>query len=371
MSQNKNGGNGEPGCIKEYEQFLDLVKKIQGTDGRAAIFTHAAPDPDAIASMMGLQWILSRAFSVESSLYYDGEISHPQNGAVVNLLNPDLIRVSEYKSDGHRIHILVDTVPSYAGVGEHSELREKFDVVIDHHTDSNNSSVNVPLYIHRKTGSCAAIVFDMMKYLVPKDKWFNNESDLDTRVATALIAGIITDTHFMLSDDCTELERVAFNELFEYRNSTYLHQIAFFKRRKFWLECKAKALSEAVIDEDGIAIVGLGLIPERERDLIPDVADEMMSLASVETAIAFGVVGGNRIEGSVRSINASLSVPSLCNQLAGKYGTGGGKQGKGAYRLPLAGFSIDDEEDEEDIQEAWTSIKHRETKRIARIVKKH
>jgi hypothetical protein len=99
-------------------------------------------------------------------------------------------------------------------------------------------------------------------------------------------------------------------------------------------------------------------------------AEEMVSWASVETAIAFGVVGGDRIEGSVRSLNASLTVSDFCRKLGGKHGGGGGKHGKGAYQLSLAGFSIDDDEDEEDAREAWESIKKRETKRILRIINK-
>jgi nanoRNase/pAp phosphatase (c-di-AMP/oligoRNAs hydrolase) len=127
---------------------------------------------------------------------------------------------------------------------------------------------------------------------------------------------------------------------------------------------KAEGCSEAKINDEGYAVVGLGLIPEKQRDLIADMAEEMVSWASVETAIAFGVVGGDRIEGSVRSLNPSLTVSDFCRKLGGKHGTGGGKHGKGAYRLPLAGFSIDADEEEEDVQEAWESIKKRETKRI-------
>jgi len=143
----------------------------------------------------------------------------------------------------------------------------------------------------------------------------------------------------------------------------------FFKRRKFWIDKKAAACSEAEIDEEGYAIVGLGLIPTAERDLIADMAEEMVSWATVQTAIAFGVVGGDKIEASVRSLNASLSVSNFCKKLGGRHGSGGGKHGKGAYQLPLAGFSIDDDEDVEDAQEAWSAIKKKESKRIGRIIK--
>lgn len=359
------------GCEKAlngYQDFHEVVSKLP-EGSKVAVFSHRCPDPDAIGSMMGMKWLLYRIYNLESDLFYDGEVSHPQNGIMVNLLDPSLKRVSEdYDESEYALRILVDTIPSYAGVSDHKVL---FDVVIDHHKDMPAHGYE-GILIHKKVGSCAGIIYDMIKCLcstVEEEVWFDDEVDQDVKTATGLIAGVMTDTNFMMADDCTEYERHAFNDLFEYRNSSYLHQIVFFKRRKFWIDKKAAACAEAEIDEEGYAIVGLGLIPAAERDLIADMADEMVSWATVETAIAFGVVGGDKIEASVRSSNASLSVSNFCKRLGGKHGSGGGKHGKGAYQLPLAGFSIDDDEDADDAQEAWAAIKKKESKRISRIIK--
>jgi len=328
------------------------------------IFSHACPDPDAIASMMGIQWLVQKAYGLDAHLLYSGEVSHPQNNSMVNLLSPNLKKIGT-ELDNYGLRILVDTIPDHAGI---NGADVSFDVVIDHHRDLPRDFEG--LLIHKKAGSCSSIVFELMKDIVPEENWLDAEVDVDTKVATALVAGIMTDTHFMMSDDCTEIDRHAFNELFEHRNSSFLNQIVFFKRRKFWIERKAAAVEQASVDEEGYAIVGLGLIPERERDLIADMAEEMVSWANVETAVAFALVGGDRIEGSVRSGNSSLTVADFCRKLGGKYGSGGGKLGKGAYQLPLGGFSIDDDEDEEDAAQAWEAIKNRETKRINRVINK-
>jgi len=125
------------------------------------------------------------------------------------------------------------------------------------------------------------------------------------------------------------------------------------------------------VDSEGYAIVGLGLLPEKHRDLIADMADEMVKWASVETAIAFAVVDGERLEASIRSTNASISVPELCKKLAkGKHGTGGGKHGKGAYRWTMGGLAIDPDEDEEETAQFWESVNRREIKRIERMLQK-
>lgn len=358
MEKKKNG------CLNGYQEFNESIRKVEGK--KVALFSHRCPDPDAIGAMMGMQWLLQKSFGLESDLYYDGEVSHPQNGVMVNLLDPGLKRVADdYKPDRYGLRILLDTIPENAGT---AKLDVSFDAVIDHHRELPHNFNGV--LVHRKCGSCSAIVFDMMKHFVKSEDWLSDDVDGDAKVATGLIAGIVTDTEYMMSDDSTELEFKAFAELFQFRNPNFLKQIVFFKRPKFWIDKKAEGCADAKINDEGYAVVGLGLIPEKQRDLIADMAEEMVSWASVETAIAFGVVGGDRIEGSVRSLNASLTVSDFCRKLGGKHGTGGGKHGKGAYRLPLAGFSIDPDEEEEDVQEAWESIKKRETKRIQRMIGK-
>lgn len=346
-----------------YSEFGDKI--VEAGHVKAALFTHRCPDPDAISSMMGMQWLLLRAFNIQSNLFFDGEVSHPQNNAMVNLLDPGLKRIVDYKPEDYGLNILLDTIPENAGVGNQ---KISFDVCVDHHRELPANFTGV--LIHKKCGSCAGIIYDMMKHFVTtKEEWLNEEVDTDTKLATALIAGVVSDTEYMMSDDATEFEFKAFSELFPFRNSNFLKQIIFFKRPKFWIDKKAEGCSEAKMTEEGFAIVGLGIIPENQRDLIADMAEEMVKWSSVVTAIAFGVVGGDRIEGSVRSLNPSLTVSDFCKKLGGKYGGGGGKHGKGAYRLPLAGFSIDPDEEEEDVQGAWESIKNRETKRISKAIK--
>lgn len=355
-------------CMNGYSEFNEMIKSAGDT--KAALFTHRCPDPDAMASMMGLAWLLQKSYGIESDLYYAGEVSHPQNNVMLNCLNPGLKRVDEEypkitANQKYGLHILVDTIPENAGVGSQ---QIKFNAVIDHHRELPQNFGGV--LIHKKVGSCASIIFDMMKHFVDAEEWLDEDVDADQKLATALISGIVTDTEYLMSDDSTEMEFRAFSELFPFRNSGFLKQIVFFKRPKLWIDKKAEGCTQAKISEEGYAIVGLGIIPEKHRDLIADMADEMVKWGPVETAVAFGVVGGDRIEGSVRSLNPSLTISDFCKKLGGKFGTGGGKLGKGAYKLPLGGFSIDPDEEEADVEEAWESIKKRETKRIVRAFKK-
>jgi nanoRNase/pAp phosphatase (c-di-AMP/oligoRNAs hydrolase) len=359
-----------PGVAKDFfEGFREVIDRVTEKETkvvRAALFCHPGPDPDAIGSMMGMQWLLNRAWGIESDIFYTGEISHPQNNAVCNLLDPQLRKSEEeYKADQYGLHILLDTIPSNAGTGSH---KVPFDIVVDHHKDLPNGGYS-GLVLHMKVGSCCAIVYRLMEHFCKDTNWFKDNVDLDSKVATGMIAGIVTDCEFLVGDDATEYDSTAKDGLWPFRNSNYLKQIVFFKRPRFWVDVKAAACQDVVVDDEGFAIVCLGLIPEKQRDLIADMAEEMVSWVSVETAIAFGIVGGVRIEGSVRSLNSSLSVAEFCKKL-GQHGRGGGKHGKGAYRYDLGGMSLDPDEDDQVEKDTCKLIKDKETKRIRRMVGK-
>lgn len=336
---------------------LDLFKGCLGGKKKVAIFTHPYPDPDAIGSMMGLRWIFSK-FGMSSDLFYSGSISHPQNRSMVNLLDPELLTTESFKSlRDYDLFVAVDCVPENAGLPV-EPLR--FDIVIDHHKETPKNFEG--LYINLKAGSACATVHEIAEHLGLE------LGENDSKVATAMMIGITTDTEFLMSDDCSDHEFNAWKRLFPFRDPLLLKQIINFERPKFWTDSKAEAVSNAVV-EDSVGVVGMGMIPSKHRDMIADMADEMVTWEDVNTAVVFAVVDGSRIEGSVRTKASSVSVPSLCQDLAGKYGKGGGKLGKGAYRYDLAGASVDEDEDDDIKKKAWELFEKKETGRVFRTIR--
>lgn len=337
---------------------LDKFKEIvDARHKRVAIFTHPHPDPDAIGSMMGLKWLFSK-FGTLSDLFYKGAVSHPQNRSMVNLLDPELQSIESYKPENYSLKITVDCIPENAGCPNDDC---HFDVVIDHHKDHPKDFEG--LYINFKAGSACATIFAIIEHL---NLEFDEESD--SRVATGMMIGITTDTEFLMSDDCSIHEFNAWSKLFPYRDPILLKQIVNFERPKFWTESKALACSKATIEES-VGVVGMGIIPSKHRDMIADMADEMVTWEDINTAVVFAMVDGNRIEGSVRTKASSVSVPALCQDLAGKFGRGGGKLGKGAYRYDLAGAAVDEEEDEDIKKKAWELFEEKETRRVFRTIR--
>lgn len=341
--------------VSIYNKF----KKIIEGKKSAAVFAHAGPDPDAIGSMMGVQWLLLKN-GIECDTFFKGSVSHPQNKAVNNLLDPGMLPSDEFDGEKYDIVVLVDTVPANAGTSK----EVTWDIVIDHHQETVNGNFN-GLFINLKAGSCAATVY---KLIEESGFNFEDDNDYDMRVATAMLVGIITDTEFQMSDDTTLYEFDAYQKLFPYRDATKLKKIINYERPRLWIDLEADAVKRVQI-EDTIGVVGLGVISGKHRDVIADLAQQMVTWEDVNTSVVFALVDGSRIEGSVRSISASMSVPTVCKDLGGEHGAGGGKLGKGAYRYDLAGGGLEEEDDEETIQEFWSMMDHKETKRIFRKVK--
>lgn len=353
--EKKNGNGTLNSYIAKVKKILDSKPK------RVAIFTHANPDPDAIGSMMGFQWLLYKN-EIESDLFFCGEFAHPQNQAMVNLLDPGLIRVVNYDSEIYDLNVLVDTVPNHAGLGDKTC---SFDLVIDHHKETVDPDFK-GLFVNLKAGSASGTVCALLFKLGLE---FEPDVETDSRVATALMVGIATDTDNLMSADSSEYEFAAWAKLFPYRNIAAMAKIISWERPKLWVDIEAEAAKSSQTVE-GIAVVGLGIIPKKHRDIIADMASQMIQWENVSTAVAFAVVDGNRIEGSVRSKNASINVSLTCQELGQeRSGSGGGKLGKGAYSYDLAGASISDDDDDETKQKTWDLFNDKEKKRIFRIIK--
>jgi len=364
VKKNKDNGLGK------IQKYLDeKIKSFISKNGsvRIGIYTHPSPDPDAIGSQMGLSWLIKRAYeNAEVYCYYDGHISHPQNQRMCNLLDPGLILLDKNALDknlGHDISICVDTIPSHAYIPKDCSV----DLVIDHHKDPPNGNFKGS-YLNLKAGSSCSTIYQLIKKY---NLDFEEDNEFDKKVATGLLIGIITDTEYQTSDDTTEYEHEAYQYLFNYRDSNSLKQITRYKQPKEWVQARA-CIAQTAHDriKDGVLIHGIGFITSNNRDLIAAVADDMLTWENVETSVAFAIIDGHKIEGSVRSSNAAIAVPLLCKELGSQLdGFGGGKFGKGAYSYSLGSCSIENDMDDSTKDKLWEFINERELKRLSKYIR--
>ena len=135
------------------DQFVKLV--AANKDKKWFVCSHDNPDPDSIASSFGMLWILSFLGVEDVSLVYRGEISHPQNRAMQNVLQLRIQRWDDIEEPDDSMFIFVDCSFNQ----KHMSIKKTPNVVIDHHKIvTTNKDV---LFIHDEVGACSTLVLDL------------------------------------------------------------------------------------------------------------------------------------------------------------------------------------------------------------------
>lgn len=302
-------------------------------DGRVAIHTHHTPDPDAIGSAFAMQWILRRKFNTESSIFYDGEISHPQNRTMVNYLGINAQRIDEYDPELFKFNLVIDAT-------EKNSTIKSPDLVIDHHKAESKAKNQ----IIDQVGAASTIVCELIN-----DLGLIFEDEYDFNVATALYIGIKIDTNDLLSDNVIDRDYNASLGLLPNIDKKKLQSIIEYPLPAYFYELEHELMKTNNNKIEGSCWVGsVGMITKAKRDALPILAEKMLRREGVETSVVIAVIG-DVLDASVRSTNASLNVDQFCKKVftkehsGGKAGAGGTKSPLGICSLEVDGKSLPDE----------------------------
>ena len=275
-------------------------------DGLVAIHTHSTPDPDALASAFGIQWILKRN-NIESHIFYDGEISHPQNKTLVNYLGINAQKIEEYDKSMYSFNVIVDATESNSTV-------EKPDLVIDHHKAKTKAKKN----FLEPVGAASTIICELINKLGLKF-----EDEYDTNVATALYIGIKTDTNDLLSDNTIDRDYESSIGLLPFVDRKKLQAILEYPLPAYFYELEYELQKEGNNRIDGSCWVGsVGVVAKAKRDVLPILVERMLRREGIETSVVLAIVG-DVLDASVRSTNASLNVDQFCKKVFDKNHSGG------------------------------------------------
>lgn len=317
-------------------QSLINFSEILSADKDTHVVIHNFPDPDAIASAMGMIQFIKHLGHKAGNIYYTGEISHPQNKSMTTLLNANLISYEDDPFEEGSEIILVDT----NNVGEESNQplinpkSVKIVAVIDHHKGKHPKSAKVD---SRHVGSSASIVWE---YLKSSDYDFN--SDEGKILATALVTGIFTDTQSLMSDNIANLDFEAYQYLLQKVDKQKLKSIMNYPLPTYLFELRQRAfLKENQIIEESVMVAGIGIINQSKRDALPIIADELLRMNGISTSIVFAIIG-DMIDISVRSSDITMDVAKFVQSV---FNSGGGKQGAGRSTISLGFFSMNGNEE--------------------------
>jgi nanoRNase/pAp phosphatase (c-di-AMP/oligoRNAs hydrolase) len=305
------------------------------------------PDPDAISSAYAHQ-VLSSNFEIQTEILYADKISHPQNVAMVRLLELHLQRYDPSTMDLGQFDgaVFIDNQGTTAQdiLVDLEEKGVPTVIVIDHHNQQKRLKPEFSEI--RKVGAVGTIY---VEYLTHEDSpvSFDRSNKKSVFLATALMLGIITDTkHFITAND-DDFEAAKF--LSKHRDSELLEQILSQSRSKETMKVIHEALANRIVAEN-YSIAGVGYLRSEDRDAIAQAADFLVSEENVHTAIIYGIVknesGEESVIGSLRTTKLTLKPDEFLKDVFGKTEGGdyfgGGKTEAGGFAIPV-GFLTGDE----------------------------
>jgi len=333
------------------DAFIKLVTDNQ--DKPWYVCSHDNPDPDSIASSLGIVRMLTFLGVENIRAVHCGEISHPQNRAMINVLQMRIDKWDNIVVPDDALFVFVDC--SYNQ--KNMSIKNTPQVVIDHHKIiTNNKDV---LFIHDEVGACSTLVFDLALSINSNQDeiighCFNPDDEGAKELATALAIGIKTDTSDFLAETTTADDFEAFHILGRHLSYEKYNQIINYEYPPYVLDYEQIAWQNKKTEFQPHFITGLGFVDESKSDCIPTIADKFMRLQGVQTVVIYGIVNST-IRASVRTSSASLDCQTLCDEVFGE-GNGGAKHGIGGARVAFNIFHPI-EMNNEDRESLWLLVK--------------
>jgi len=312
--------------LAPHDVMRETIEKLS-KGAKVAIFLQDNPDPDAIGSALGLAWLIKKIQSqVSTNIYYGGEVSHPQNRTLVNLLNIQMKRVDAKKEyEEYALKIFVDVAS--AGKKNLQSTRVIPDIIIDHHED--NPDGDYILKDIRVIGATATIICD---YIRRAGFDLNPEVEEDANVATALLFAIENDTGNLVSENTRQLDADCFLYLLNRVDFNILTNVRDYPIPRYFFELEGTANKNKQI-VGSVLVTGLEYLKKERRDALPYIADKFLRMEGIETVVVFGIIE-DYLVASLRTTNKSISLNSICHSIFGEPYSGA-KTRSGGARVPL------------------------------------
>lgn len=336
-------------------RWLELEAALDRHRGETLlILLTGYPDPDSIGSALALRFLAQR-FDIKSTLLAFKEVSHVENRALVKLLEVDLTLYEEgFDLSPYTLYAYVDTQRPECPIQEKLADRT-FLAFVDHHKRCGQITAEF-VDIREEAGSTCGIFAEYLRDALGRPL---DSDDLEhTRLATAMMHGIRTDTRQFLEASTYDFEGAAY--LWPTVDKELLRKIS------------AKQLSPAVLDMiqaalerkriyENFLFSDVGFVREEHRDGIPQTAEFLLSREGTDTVLVFGIVEGKTIDGSLRTTSDMINPDAFLKKAFGiddqkglHYG-GGNVRDKGAFQIPI-GFLAQAQGREQLYRLAWEAV---------------
>lgn len=323
-----------------------------------------SPDPDGLASAWALAWI-ARQVDVHVDILTFEVVSRPDNAAFVQLLGVPFRRVTErlprVKYAGFAV---VDRQNARLPVPHPASL--PLVAHIDHHSAGRTRAIFSEQTV--RVGSTSTL---MAHHLTAVMGAQGGDPDEVSRIATALLYGIRTDTTDFLNANAADFQAAAL--LAPLVSPELMRQIAMTPLGRPFMETLGNTLLSAV-SRNGFTVGFAGRVGRRARDTVGQSADFLIRGEGTVACVAFGIVDGN-VVGSLRASTTDLDPYQFLDDALSR-GLGfpvdcGGRMFAGGFLIPAGSFGT---KSEEEIRQAvtnalldgWTSLSRRQGRRTAK-----
>lgn len=298
---------------------LDRLGGLVAGQSELQIAPHNDPDPDAIASAMGMQYLLREAWGVDAPVVYAGIIGRAENRALVRYLNAPLTLLS----DEHLVRptILVDTQPG-AGNNPFPDASHVV-AVVDHHPFLAESA-NVPYVdVRPELGATASILVEY---------FFALGIPIPTKLATCLFYGVKSDT-LCLARGASDSDLQALLGLQALVDETALIDIERAQVSPEYFRAFHQAL-EATRIYGNVLFADIGEMTY--PDWAAEMADWFLRLDAIQWVVSVGTYNG-RLYLSIRTRDLKGGAGRLAREIIGREGFAGGHGMAAGGQVPLNG----------------------------------
>ncbi len=310
-----------------------LAELLKDAPDEVFIQPHNVPDPDAIASCFGLQYLLGKR-GIESLIVYENEVEKANSLKMLELFGIIMSPASQVATMGEEDWtVLVDVQKHNANL---TDLITDEVACIDHHELSGRESGCRFLDLRPEVGACSSIVAEY---------FIENGIEFPRKVATALLYGIFMDTAD-LSRGVSDLDINMFYHLYRLSDISLITELKGNQISQADLLDYAKAFQSVEIYGE----IGFLYLDNCNDSLLGSAGDLVLSISGVNVVVAYSP----RPEGikfSLRSINPRIGADRMVRFLLKDRGFGGGHRSMAGGFLPRENLQED--------RSVHTLIRHR------------
>lgn len=305
----------------EFGERVRRLVAVAREHRQGLVLTHDNPDPDSIASAVGLAWLLEQVAGLPTRIAFGGVIGRAENRALVRCLKLPLIPFARVEPGAYDFVALVDTQPE---CGNHSwPERGSVCAVVDHHPP-RETSLGLPFAdVGGEAGATASLVTSYIRAagLTPT-----------AAIATALFYGIKSDTRDFGREVAPD-DLVNSQWLFPLIDHAALSRIEHPSLPASYFAALHRAMEVARVHGDSV-VADLGEV--YTADIVAEVAERLLSLEDTRWTLAAGSYEGDlfvSVRTSDRRVNAGKLVREVIQNLGGSAG-GHGAMAGGRLTLP-------------------------------------